>query len=318
MLAPRISVVIPVFNNLATLPIICEALHRQNASVPHEIIFVDNGSTDGSVEYLKKIQINSAGYARLFFENKRGAGAARNMGVKHSMSDIILFLGGDILPNEGLLSAHYKFHAENPECNYGCLGYITWDRNINPTPFMIFLEHGGPQNAFDEIAGKEYVDPSKYCYGSNLSLKKELFSSVGGFDAENFSRYGWEDMELGIRLKKRGFVLYYEPLARGWHSHFVTLRDVEKRMYWVGYNYVVLRTLHSELAGFDIAREKKKFWLRKIRGLFYPFTKRRWAYFCEKKYIARRVYRDVLSQAFYIGVHAGMRERGKYVDKGNE
>ncbi|MDO8511839.1 MAG: glycosyltransferase [bacterium] len=318
MSTPKLSVIIPVFNNLATLPRILELLEKQNKTMFHEVVAVDNGSTDGTLAFLYEQQKIKPGYLNVLVEGKRGAGSARNTGAMTAKSPILLFLGGDILPAENLLLRHYQVHLENPDPKIGCLGFVTWDRTLPPTPFMVYLEHGGPQNAFGEIAGKNFVDPRKYFYGSNISLKKKMFEDAGGFDTEHFSGYGWEDLELGIRLADRGFKLFYEPQARGWHSHKVTLENVERRMMNVGMGYVMLKKLHPNVEGLDLAIEHKKYWLRRLVfggpiGLVVSFL----ASWCETRIVAKTLFRRAISLPFYIGVHQAMQKKGKSVDKVN-
>jgi glycosyltransferase involved in cell wall biosynthesis len=316
MLTPKLSVVIPVFNNLATLPKILDLLEKQKKNVFHEVVAVDNGSTDGTLAFLYEQQKIKSDYLQVLVENSRGAGTARNTGAKASKSPILLFLGGDILPDDNLLLRHYQTHQERTETNVGCLGFVTWDRNLPPTPFMVFMEHGGPQNAFGEIAGRNFVDPKKYFYGSNISLKKQTFLDEGGFDVKHFSGYGWEDLELGIRLAEKGFKLFYEPQAKGWHSHKVSLENVKKRMVNVGKSYVALKQLHPSVEGVDLNTERRKYRLRRI---FYggPIL---WgieylASWCESRFIAKRLFGMAISLPFYIGVHQAMLSKEKSVDK---
>jgi hypothetical protein len=84
-------------------------------------------------------------------------------------------------------------------------------------------------------------------YTSNLSIDRELLGD-DPFDP-NFRLYGWEDIELGYRLDRRGIKLYYHPAARAEHLHPMTLADLYRRQLQVGRAFHTLLRLHSELAG---------------------------------------------------------------------
>jgi len=311
---PEISVVIPCFNNLETLPRILDTLLKEN-EVNSEVIVVDNGSNDGSCEYLKKRVLTQKNLVFLT-EEKRGAGAARNKGAESARSPLLLFLGGDILPADNLLHLHITTHKAINNNRTGCLGFVTWAPALPPTPFMVFLEHGGPQNAFGEIAGKTEIDPGRYFYGSNISLHREAFFAVGGFDTKHFSGYGWEDADLGMRLAKTGFRLCYEPQARGYHWHRLSLKDVEKRMLAIGDGLVVLKKIHSEMEDYNLEIEQKKYWPRRIIfGWLLGGIVRRLAVYCEARFLWPGLFRLAISQPFYNSVHAATLKRKKSVDK---
>lgn len=311
---PEISVIVPCFNNLETLPRILDALSKEN-KINSEIIVVDNGSNDGSCEYLSKRAETQKNLVFLT-EEKRGAGAARNKGAVSARSSLLLFFGGDILPAGNLLGTHLATHTKNKDIKAGCLGFVTWAPDLPPTPFMVFLEHGGPQNAFGEIAGKTEVDSKKYFYGSNISLRKETFFAVGGFDTEHFSGYGWEDADLGLRLAKTGFRLFYEPLARGYHWHRLSLQDVQKRMLAIGEGLVALKKIHNEVADYDLVKERKKYWPRRIVfGWLLGGIIERLAMYCETRFVFPTLFRLAISQPFYNSVHVALKKREKCVDK---
>lgn len=305
MCPPDITVVIPARNGAGTLPRVLAGLRAQLPKVPHTVVIVDDGSTDDTKAVAQAQREESPeGYLTVISTGHRGTAAARNRGARHATAPLILFLGSDILPQARLLERHRHIHRRFPGDRVGCLGHVTWDPALPPSPFMVFLEHGGPQNAYGEIAGKEWVEPEKYWYGANVSLKTREFLSQGGFCEDVFSGYGWEDIEFGFRLAREGFRLYYEPTARGLHHHAMTLDMSLQRMRDIGVGARRLQALHPKLVVFNMRRERK---MRLLRPLLFPapvrVALRMLARRLEHRFLAVLVYRRVLSLLFYDGVH---------------
>lgn len=219
-----LDVIIPAYNAAATIADVLAALRPQLRSGDH-VLVVDDGSTDETAA-----RVRAATHSDTHFTLRTiphgGPAAARNAGMRAATADILLFLGADCVPARDCLRRHRTVHHRYLEETIGCVGFVTWDPLLEPTPFMVWLEHGGNQNAFGEIAGTSWVDPRAFTYGANLSLKRSLVSRLGGFDAARFPGYGFEDLELGFRLQRLGFRLWYEPTARAWHVHRKTVAAV--------------------------------------------------------------------------------------------
>ena len=91
----RISIVIPVFNERATRPAVLENVGR--VALDKEILIVDDGSTDGSREYLKDMAQHPGGGVRvLFHDRNRGKGAALRTGFREVAGDIVIIQDADL------------------------------------------------------------------------------------------------------------------------------------------------------------------------------------------------------------------------------
>ena len=84
---PQISIIIPTYNEAKYIKTCLESLTQQSL-LPYEIIIVDDGSTDKTVEAL-------LGF-RILRQVHKGAGAARNLGAKHATGDILVFVDADM------------------------------------------------------------------------------------------------------------------------------------------------------------------------------------------------------------------------------
>ena len=88
-----LSVIMPVYNERATLEKIVERV--QNVPIEKEIIMVDDGSTDGTREILKKLSVQD-NISVFLHKKNRGKGAALSTGLKHISGDYVIFQDADL------------------------------------------------------------------------------------------------------------------------------------------------------------------------------------------------------------------------------
>jgi GT2 family glycosyltransferase len=240
-----LSVVIPTKDRAEALARTLDALEAQRSDgAKLEALVVDNGSADGTIAAVREREGASLPI-RLLEQPNGGPAAARNAAAAAATGDLLLFLGDDTEPADtNLLRAHIKLHATRPEPAYGVLGRITWTPRRPITPFMHWLENGGPQFHYAEIAAGP-VDAAHYFYSSHASVKRSLFESVGGFD-ERFPTAALEDTELGVRLVEAGLELDYHPELLVFHDHPTTPRQSLRRSVAVGRSAALYNRLHPE------------------------------------------------------------------------
>src|SRR5258708_9367917 len=111
MPGPGISVVTPTHNRLEVLAEVISALVRQEGAPPFEVVVVDDGSTDGTADWLRGRSFDLT--LRVLTQENRGPAAARNTGVAVAAGRWVAFLGGDTLPAIGWLAAHRAAHRRH-------------------------------------------------------------------------------------------------------------------------------------------------------------------------------------------------------------
>ncbi|HKT83916.1 MAG TPA: glycosyltransferase [Solirubrobacterales bacterium] len=241
-----LSVVIPTKDRAAALARTLDALQAQRvdeASV--EVVVVDNGSGDGTLEQVRAREGGAGLSIRLLEQPIGGPAAARNAGVAAATGEVLLFLGDDTEPEgNGLLRAHLDLHATRPEPTYGVLGRITWTPRAPVTAFMRWLENGGPQFHYCELSPGP-VDAANYFYSSHASVKRTFFKQVGGFD-ERFPNAAVEDTELGVRLADAGLKLDYHPELLVLHDHPTTPEQSLRRSIAVGRSAALYNRLRPD------------------------------------------------------------------------
>jgi glycosyltransferase involved in cell wall biosynthesis len=241
-----LSVVIPTKDRADALARTLDALEAQQAGdAKLEAVVIDNGSSDGTVEQVRQ----RAGQAKLpmllLEEPGGGPAAARNAGAEAASGDVLLFLGDDTEPaDEALLRTHLDLHAARPEPTYGVLGRITWNPRKPVTPFMHWLENGGPQFHYRELSAGP-VDAASYFYSSHASVKRTIFEQVGGFDVR-FPTAAVEDTELGVRLADAGLELDYHPELLVLHDHPTTPEQSLRRSVAVGRSAALYNRLRPD------------------------------------------------------------------------
>src|SRR4030042_1621138 len=110
------SVIIPTYNRKEKLEKCLKALFRQTyPRSRYEIIVVDDGSSDGTQEMVKRKEKRSPVPLHFIRQENSGPARARNVGIRESQGDLLLITGDDILAERTLLEEHWRFHWKYPE-----------------------------------------------------------------------------------------------------------------------------------------------------------------------------------------------------------
>ena len=204
----NVSIVIPTYNRK---PILIKCLHALENQILnklidyYEIIVVDDGSSDGTVNWIKENQTNLP-HVVLYEQEHGGPALGRNLGVIKSKGDIVIFIDSDLVVIDKFLIHHVSklekyWLKKNKKC-------FTYGSVINTSNFE------NPQLEDSKITDISFA----YFATGNVAISRDLLMEVGLFDT-SFSLYGWEDLELGERLKKIGVQLIKCPEAKGFHWH---------------------------------------------------------------------------------------------------
>ena len=199
----KISVVIPSYNRRELL-LECLASVAQQSYKPHEVIVVDDGSTDGTIEVLQeRVDLH------LIVQENAGPGAARNTGAKHASGDYIAFLDSDDVWFPWSLETMAKMvERDSPTLVFGA--YEDFDAAVPA------LEKSEAADAkfLDYLASADHG----YFAGAGMILvDRDVFSAVGGFIED---RLNAEDHDLALKLGvSRGFVKVLSPVTVAHRVH---------------------------------------------------------------------------------------------------
>lgn len=186
------SIIIPTFNREnITKSSVFTLLHLlKNTDLRYEIIVVNDGSTDGTENFFKKLAKENEKVRIVNTDKTKGTyrnpGFARNSGMKAAKGDVVCFCDGDILHlTDPLTPTDEIIKKSEGNC------YIT---GIHYRLFGSRVE--GPRGV-----GKDMP------HGSWLAVKKTHIEEIGGYD-QRFRRYGNEDQDIVQRLRRLGLKHY--------------------------------------------------------------------------------------------------------------
>ncbi|MBF0191965.1 MAG: TIGR04283 family arsenosugar biosynthesis glycosyltransferase [Magnetococcales bacterium] len=169
MTPPRVSVIVPTWNEAATLPGLLAQLRRQSG-VTLEILVADGGSTDGTRELARQAGV------RVVDSGQRGRGAQMNAGARVAAGDDLLFLHADSgLPDPGLLRRacahldHIRAHSGDRWAGHFRLRFV--DPPFDPPWILRYFARKTVLNRPEGIHGDQ-----------GLLLSRSFFAALGGFD----------------------------------------------------------------------------------------------------------------------------------------
>ena len=245
------SVVIPTWNGHSLLErflpsvITAARFHAQQESCQVEIIVVDDGSTDGSVEWLcargfkeSCLGGENPSLRLLINKNNLGFGRACNRGVESARFGLVLLLNNDVEIEPdciGLLGENFRdasvFAAHcrvidlksGIECGTGKLGGFSRG----------FIRVHRSYIAVDGARDSHVDSPlySMFAGGGASMFDRSKFIGIGGFD-DIYSPFYWEDVELSYRAWKRGYSVIYEPRAAARHQISSTIGKLDPGKVW--------------------------------------------------------------------------------------
>ena len=201
MLLPPVSVVVPTRGRRASLAVALEALFHQREARPFELVVVDDGSADGTGDFLAGL---AAGGAIVHVRGAgRGAAAARNAGIARARGEIIACTDDDCEVGADWVS---RLRARLVETGAAAVGgrVVSAPGASRPARISQAITNG--------IAGVLNDDEPEAAFltSNNVAYRADALRESGLFD-EGFTGAGGEERELHERLRARGLRLVYDP-----------------------------------------------------------------------------------------------------------
>ena len=230
-----VSVIIPIYNAAPYLKLLLESLSRQ--TMEHELVIIDSGSTDGSLEILKDFGVRYHSIEKSAFNH----GGTRNMGVSLASCEDIIMLTQDAYPVDDNVIATLV----NSLYNGTDIG-MAYGRQIAYPDADVMSTYARLSNYPAISTVKSKADIPKlgirtcHCSNSFAAYKKSMLKAVSGFPTDTILG---EDVVVAARLIQSGFSLVYCAEARVVHSHNYTVGEEFRRYFDIGAFHKQQKTL---------------------------------------------------------------------------
>lgn len=214
------SVIIPSWNGLHLLKISLPSLDRQTYK-NFEVIIIDNGSVDGSVDYIEK---RFSDFKVIKLEKNIGFAPAVNMGIKQAKGKFIVLINNDTRVDKNCLKflvGAAKAHEDVGMVAAKMLNFLN-PKIIDSAGDCIDAVGHASNIGFGQKDDIRFNEP-KYIFlttGGGSLIKREVFDRIGLFDDDYFAYF--EDVDFCLRAQFIGFKIWYEPKAVIYHMHKAT------------------------------------------------------------------------------------------------
>ena len=219
---PKISIIIPTYNGEATLRKCLGSVLNQNFK-DYEVVIVNNNSNDKTKNIILEFQ-RIDNRIKYIFEPHKGRGKARNAGIRESKGKIIVMTDSDCLvPKNWIKNIIKPIISDKEDIVQGneedLIGNY-WTKMQQKANCRFFSER---------VYNTHYIN---HVDTKNFAIKKEVLEKVGFFDntLKNF-----EDFDLKVRLKKKGYKIYFFKSLKVKHHHRDNFLSLVKRRFNQGY-----------------------------------------------------------------------------------
>lgn len=220
----KLSVVIVNYNVKYFLEQCLHSLEQAAGGISHEVIVVDNASTDGSGEYITS---RFPSIKWMACRENNGFSKGNNIAIAQAKGEYILMLNPDTVVTKEAIEGCVEFmdtHADAGACGVYMLRtdgtFAPESRRALPTPFVSFCKMTGLSKLFPksrtfgryymQYLDKEKINAIEIISGAYMMLRSKTIKKTGALD-EDFFMYG-EDIDLSYRILKAGYSNYYLPL----------------------------------------------------------------------------------------------------------
>ena len=206
-----VSIIIPVHNQLDYTLACLQSIRNANDSTPHEIIVVDDCSTDATAETISKMR--DVNYVRN--ETNLGFLKSINSGADGAHGEFLMLLNNDTEVKDGYLQWLLRIFEGHADAAAAGSKLFYPDGTLQEAGAHLFQDgtafnYGRQQNPDDYRYN--YVRKVDYCSGAAVLIRRDIFFKLGKFD-ELFCPAYCEDSDFQLRALEAGFSIYYQPLS---------------------------------------------------------------------------------------------------------
>ena len=233
-----ISIIVPVFNRADEIDEFLVSFVQQT-SKNFEILIIDDGSTDNLKEVAKKYQKDLN--LKYFYQQNKGPGAARNLGMEKANGDVFVFIDSDCTVPENYIENLDKHLNEGDFDAFG--GPDTYKEDFSPFLKAVnysmtsFIGTGGTRGTTGKTIAKYY--PRSF----NMGIKNKVYQKIGGM---NELRHG-QDMDFSNRIYKAGFKVKFLPDIFVYHKRRTSIKRFFKQIFNWGVTRINLAKIDKDM-----------------------------------------------------------------------
>ncbi|MBV8749099.1 MAG: glycosyltransferase [Candidatus Eremiobacteraeota bacterium] len=197
----RLTIQLCTYNRAHLLGRVLEACFDQTIPADsYEVVLVDDGSRDDTPAVIERAwQIATCRFTVVSQANA-GLAKARNAGIARATGERIAFIDDDVLPTPVFAAEHLRSDARHGDVVVRGAAINTESFDALPPPVWSLKNYS-----------------ANWFWTTNVSVRRSRLDAVGGRFDESFSEYGWEDIELGLRLRAIGTKAVFNRLAVVFH-----------------------------------------------------------------------------------------------------
>lgn len=217
------SIVILNFNGLNLLKECFLYLEKQTFR-DFEVIVVDNGSSDGSPDFLQKYVGERENFKLILLNKNVGYSAGNNVAFKYIEGSYVVLLNNDALLKSDFLERAHGFLKNNKNYHMFAVKVLRYDNPslIDKAGHLIYLDGQNRGRGHLQRDGEKFnnIEEAIWPDGSAAIFDREVIEKTGGFDPVFFA-YG-DDADLGMRARLLGYKAVYLPFCIAYHKHSST------------------------------------------------------------------------------------------------
>lgn len=196
----RATIQLCTYNRAVLLERVLDACFEQRVDRnDYEVVLVNDGSKDETPAVIERARRRATCRFEVIDQQNSGLAAGRNAGIARAQGERIIFIDDDVLPLPNFVEEHLLSHERAPQA----------------------IVRGGAINveSFDDLPPPVWNITNysaNFFWTTNVSVPLATIREIGGFNT-SFSEYGWEDIDVGLRLRFRGVRAVFNPQALVYH-----------------------------------------------------------------------------------------------------
>jgi len=165
----------------------------------YEVVLVNDGSPDDTPAVIERARKRATCRFEVIDQQNSGLAKGRNAGIARATGERIIFIDDDVLPTPDFVEEHLRSHDAAPLAivRGGAINVESFDK-LPPAKWRL----------------KDYS--GNFFWTTNVSVPLQTIRAIGGFN-DTFAEYGWEDIDVGLRLRQGGVKAVFNPKALVYH-----------------------------------------------------------------------------------------------------